>query len=282
MITRRKMISDVFAAISVPLIGKAYPVRSMIAAEGSRMLFEEGGGEISAASYIHDGLVVMWDAIENSGHLSHNDNATTWVDLSGNGYDAQMTGTLGSGYYWEDNAYVRMNNGVGGGFGYVDITDLMLNPVQEAKFTVEMVTRSPTYSSDWTTQIFNLCTASNSGWSSAIVSVVRREDDGRVYPTAFSTYRCNQNFYPQNANQIMTVSSVLDGSYYSFYHDSILANNTRTNITPDGSISGVFARLGSTGYAFRGRYMNYRIYSRPLSKEELEYNSSIDKIRFLF
>lgn len=45
------------------------------------------GGGLSAKSYVQDGLIAMWDGIENAGWGVHDANATEWVDLSGNGYN---------------------------------------------------------------------------------------------------------------------------------------------------------------------------------------------------
>lgn len=41
------------------------------------------GGGLSAKSYVQDGLVAMWDGIENDGWGVHNPNATVWKDLVG-------------------------------------------------------------------------------------------------------------------------------------------------------------------------------------------------------
>ena len=48
------------------------------------------GAGLSAKSYIQDGLVAMWDGIENAGWGVHDPNATVWKDLSGNGYDLEV------------------------------------------------------------------------------------------------------------------------------------------------------------------------------------------------
>lgn len=40
-----------------------------------------GGGKLSAKSYVQDGLVAMWDGIENAGWGQHDPNATTWKNL---------------------------------------------------------------------------------------------------------------------------------------------------------------------------------------------------------
>lgn len=45
------------------------------------------GGGLSAKDYVQSGLVAMWDGIENAGWGVHDANATTWKDLSGNGWN---------------------------------------------------------------------------------------------------------------------------------------------------------------------------------------------------
>ena len=44
-------------------------------------------GGYTAKDYVQDGLIAMWDGIENAGWAVHDPNATVWKDLSGNGYD---------------------------------------------------------------------------------------------------------------------------------------------------------------------------------------------------
>ena len=47
--------------------------------------------------YVTDGLVAMWDGEWNAGGGVHDPNATTWVDLSGNGHDLLLSGTASFG-----------------------------------------------------------------------------------------------------------------------------------------------------------------------------------------
>lgn len=58
-------------------------------------------GGISAKSYIQDGLVAMWDGIENAGWGMHNPNATVWKDLTGNNHDLTL---YENAMTWLDNA----------------------------------------------------------------------------------------------------------------------------------------------------------------------------------
>lgn len=54
----------------------------------------------TAKSYVQDWLMAMWDGIENAGWLTHDPNATTWKDLTGNGYDIAIPS---SGAVWGDD-----------------------------------------------------------------------------------------------------------------------------------------------------------------------------------
>lgn len=58
-----------------------------------------GGGLPTARDYVQDGLIAMFDGIENAGWETHDANATVWKDLSGNGNDVDVDLTQAS---WED------------------------------------------------------------------------------------------------------------------------------------------------------------------------------------
>ena len=60
---------------------------------------KSGGGVPTAKDYVQDGLVAMFDGIENAGFGTNDANATVWVDLSGNGNDLDVDLTQSS---WED------------------------------------------------------------------------------------------------------------------------------------------------------------------------------------
>ena len=44
---------------------------------------KSGGGAPTARDYVQDGLIAMWDGIENAGWGVHDQNATVWKDLIG-------------------------------------------------------------------------------------------------------------------------------------------------------------------------------------------------------
>ena len=85
MNTRRNFVRGLSGLGAIVATGHAPAiVKSMIAARGTML-----GGEKAptAKSYVQDGLIAMWDGIENAGWGTHDASATVWKDLAGNGYD---------------------------------------------------------------------------------------------------------------------------------------------------------------------------------------------------
>lgn len=60
----------------------------------------------TARDYVQDGLVAMWDGIENAGWGKHNTNATIWKDLIGT-YDMSL---IGGCYFKDESIFVNSNN----------------------------------------------------------------------------------------------------------------------------------------------------------------------------
>ena len=48
---------------------------------GMRNAMLSGSGKLSAKSYVQDGLIAMWDGIENAGWGKHVDGSANWIDL---------------------------------------------------------------------------------------------------------------------------------------------------------------------------------------------------------
>lgn len=70
------------------------------------------GDGLSAKDYVQDGLVAMWDGEWNAGGGVHDPNATTWKDLSGNGYDLTPNGNIvwqSNSATFNGNSYFRRN-----------------------------------------------------------------------------------------------------------------------------------------------------------------------------
>ena len=62
-----------------------------------RKLFSAGAAFITSCcafgAYVTDGLVLRYDAIDNSGAGAHSDSPSVWKDLSGNNHDLTLPGS---------------------------------------------------------------------------------------------------------------------------------------------------------------------------------------------
>ena len=115
-------MKNMIAIITVLLAAVAVsaPIRSMIAARSS-INAPATKTEYTAKDYIQDGLVAMWDGIENAGPGKHDDKATVWVDISGNGYD--LTSLLSGG--WVDGNARLASKSASGTASTIPLNDIL-------------------------------------------------------------------------------------------------------------------------------------------------------------
>lgn len=73
-----KRLTAIFA-IFLCLSIECSPVNSMLGAEGTEQ--QEVASSYTASDYIQDGLIAMWDGIENAGWGVHDPNATAWTEI---------------------------------------------------------------------------------------------------------------------------------------------------------------------------------------------------------
>lgn len=66
--------------ILVELVGFCSPIKNNIAARNIEFVNEEKAS-YTARDYVQDGLIAMWDGIENVSYGEHDDEATAWIDL---------------------------------------------------------------------------------------------------------------------------------------------------------------------------------------------------------
>ena len=85
MTTRREIIKSGIGLAGIIAAGKAPAVitRGLLGAHGMDFIEDDNGlpDNPTAIDYIHDGLVAMWDGIENIEYGYHDDNPTEWVSL---------------------------------------------------------------------------------------------------------------------------------------------------------------------------------------------------------
>ena len=109
--TRREFLISGAASVGAALGAYSSPVRSVL---GSQDGINRPAGSPTAKDYIQDGLVAMWDGIENAGWGTHNSSATTWKDLLG-GQELEFSGTTvnADSVGFVTGAYVYSNGNIG-------------------------------------------------------------------------------------------------------------------------------------------------------------------------
>ena len=212
-------------------------------------------------SYVQDGLVTHFDAIDNEGTGTHNPSATTWRDLKGSAYI-----TLQTGASWTDR--------------YLDTTKAQhtmtgMPAYRRDSLTIEVAVNimsngAITAGNCWP-RIFahgDTCTLHSAGGTSSdfrfyMANVVSK--DSRPYIYSFRTgtaacYSCTDYF-----------AVGVDGK-----------ESERISVPPANGLAQNAANWtlnGQSGF-LHGHYHAFRMYNRMLSPGEIVTNAIIDKLRF--
>ena len=224
----------------------------------------------SARAYVQDGLVAMWDGIENAGYGVHDANATTWKDLVGSadwtltanatvvsnslqcaGLSATGAGvTLADGMqvelYAQDEQQTR---------GYRCVASLDKDHIMESLIlytSSSRLTLGGRYSG------FARVSAGIHGWSIALKGV-RDVPDGMNYSA--------ENLYLDgNATPLIAT-----GNWHWTFKSTDYSNYASL---------GAFNFNGKDEVPYQGRIFSIRVYNRKLTADEARHNHALDVERF--
>lgn len=213
---------------------------------------------------ITDGLALYYDAYNNVNSGEHDSTATSWIDLSGNGFN----GTINNGVWAEDGGlYFNGSN-----------TWVNCSRHNYPSITLEALVSFSSYTNNednlianWQSGGYSLC-----HYQGKLAGTVYRGGYKYVYGSAAKT------------NEKILVSMTFDGTDLKLYENGYLvstltiggaytnpSSNTVTALgtNPNGSSSG-------TGF-FNGTFYSARIYSKALTEEEILNNYKYDYLRYL-
>lgn len=216
---------------------------------GARMALWSSGAKMpTARDYVQDGLVAMWDGIENAGWGVHDAKARVWKDLSDNGRDAVLSGSIN----FEDS-YINMNGG-------------------KARFT------SISENECVTTEIIFKKTISN------YVQIVQLANGKGADSRRHVGVRANNSviFHNNSCGNFLIDVEVVNQVSYSHSTGICYVNGC------DGSVIAVGGTFNASETGFgtydtrynRGIVYACRVYKRSLLAEEVLKNYAIDKARF--
>ena len=247
----KKLIATTLATIAVFVLN-ASPVKLILAAKGVEAIGEEAS--YTAKDYIQDGLVAMWDGIENAGWGVHDANATTWKDLIG---DLDLS--KGNASYTWGNNYTQLTR-TGAGWNISQFTS--------AKW-VEVVFSMIGEPSDNVDGLVHLTPKNNTTRKDGQAFV-----RGGTLNVGFGLTKSIETSY----NAIHTVSFNSDKTSYPWFFDGVEITMATGTVYNNGSPS--YIAIGSFYAGSNSRIYNTRFYSRALTPEEITHNYLIDKERF--
>lgn len=261
----KKIVVLIFAALTFCLGGE--PKRGISAADGIEGIDEESWNP-TAADYVQDGLVAMWDGIENVGWGVHDSNSLVWKDLVG-GYDASAVGTPD----WGDDCTILY-----GGSDYWAIPTTIASIAAADNLTAEV------------------CFSANGPIDNYGLIGIGRDNSRVLWVFVSSVFYSHAAIIWQHRGS---------SAIRAWYNEGALGSNTYTTsltvfnsvcnawldgnerfLTPDvksGSASSVQNGYIGRIWAFRtlsGKIFSVRLYNRTLTASEIEHNTAIDKERF--
>ena len=259
MTTRKQMIIGGLAAI---ITSQKCPAVIRKACLGNANLAEKKNIP-SAAEYISDGLVVMWDARENAGFNEHDPYPETWIDLAGNGLDLTVNNEMGT--FTNDRVIFNPAKGC---FAWRETgrADLIALGVTDLP-TVEIVHLNVDY---WGCLVcFGYLPVKryhiyNKWGTGAGLNYWKRK-----FPmtNTICSFSCSEEIMTMNGldcGEIDSSANVMGGGGVTYTHFSVKGYAPQNNGVSD----------------FYNEVCCIRAYQRPLSIDEILYNYSIDKMRF--
>lgn len=224
---------------------------------------------LSARSYVQDGLVAMWDGIENAGRGVHDAMATTWKDIAG----ADNTGAndliIASDNTWGEKWLNKINLTQSSVYNTTTITG-----VKTLEFVIGI--DSP-ISTSWAYP-FTLGAPVNDAENRTVQLMARGVNSiqGRFGQDGFSL--------PELTNTSPTIIA----AQFTYGSDN-LVNLCMVNGTQRASVGRRDQAGGYTGgvnlvynasYQNTQRYYTIRVYNRALTAAEVAHNYAVDKERF--
>lgn len=220
-----------------------------------------------AYAYVTSGLVAQWDGIDNAGTGSHDATATTWVDLSGNGYDAVRKD--GAALAWADGNSMKRTGTSGN--TVVMVTDMTMD--FDSSFTFDFCGVQPTKAQAYFFHFVPTTAGKsqtsfyvNAGWQARVSAA----DKG-----------CNSGNDLYTGGSLITIRDGVTTAHYNVPQGTSFVKND-VGVGNQGEVTGTLylASLSNGSSSFLGNFYALRIYNRALTDGERLWNTAVDQVRF--
>lgn len=238
----------------------------------------------TAKDYVQDGLVAMWDGIENADWGTHDPNATVWKDLVGNS-DALLSGTLVPDRCWGNNHFY---NNIESVVFTGTPSSAMKAAITSGQLTVQGVFMPEEQPSSGNFCVFQ-CSPASVTTDGLIFASMNSNVCGSSNTMSWATNRVSNGFIQDGWVNIIgnayALSFICDNTTMTSILNGSSATAARTQPLPADADLTSFA-IYNYNWSFgrsrtlRGKMYNLRLYSRALTAAEIARNRTIDKARF--
>ena len=208
----------------------------------------------AADYYITDGLIAMFDALDNAGTGVHDSNFGYWADLTSNGYDIKIAPYIGSQLIgWTDNS--------------LSAKSLHSIPLYKNCFDYKTIEIAARHDNKYQALFW----AGNNGGGKAVIA-----NKGKVQ------FNTGSSLYPINDETFLYGSCVYSSPANNIYikGELTVANGSDGWQSAKADATGLGMGYVNPTYNFTGEYYVIRLYDRELTAEEVAHNYLIDSIRY--
>lgn len=223
---------------------------------------------VSQDDYVRDGLILYYDAINNTGS-GHNSNATTWKDLSGNGNDGIL---VGNPTWNESNLYFD------GSAKYIDIGD-KLKDIFNSGMTLELIANFDSTGNARTIILGNYPASTDVAFEKGY-----SPRQGRIYYNNWEyNYHTPNDYFDLDKIALYTFKFDKNNNNCIFYNNSEKKYNTESEKFQN-NINFVNAKFftdnRSDAFYTKAKIYSIRVYNRALSDNEIRSNFLMDKEKY--
>ncbi len=242
------------------------------------------GMELAAADasvYIRRGLVAQYDGIDNAGLGLHDNTASVWSDLSGNGLHAAKNAN--ANLAWFDQGWTYLNTAlVNGVMPFVLPDSSPVNAAVNSKtFSVDFAVSPADYPAGNTRCYVYLANISNTFKGLAL------EQNGTLNPTQAGIWRDNTEYVSSSfavaVGDQLTIAFTSTPTSHVFYRNGAFGSESTAqdgmSVTTAGFVIGG-DRVSNRDFTYRGSFHAVRLYSCRLTADEVKINAALDAVRF--
>lgn len=226
---------------------------------------EKNFTQIYSKQYVQDGLVLHYDAINNTGE-GHSDTTTIWKDLSGNNNDGTMYNVL-----WGENGAVFNGDNSWVNCGAIESDYITIC----ATFDVNSVTNinNQNIIGNWNSGGYGFCILRDGGV------------EGSFHVNG--TYDIAQSDFAVSNGKVYNVVASYDGNNIILYVNGLMVDNNQVTGTIKRTSPTTVTALGTdpneneaSNNFLNGKIYSAAVYNRALTVDEVRQNYEIDKERY--